>query len=238
MAAKGKLYMIPTPLGENAPMEVLPISVKQIVVQLKEFVVENEKTARAFLKKMEIETPQNDLVIHVLGKYTDKKEIPTFLDACERGENIGLVSEAGFPGIADPGSDIVRMAHQRGIRVVPLVGPTSFALALMASGLNGQSFHFHGYLPIEGSDRLKAIKALEKESARTGATQMFMETPFRNKKLVEVLLTALSPETDFCVACNLNQQDETIITKKVKEWKKQEANHFDKKPALFLILAR
>jgi 16S rRNA (cytidine1402-2'-O)-methyltransferase len=238
MVTKGKLYMIPTPLGENAPMEVLPISVKRIVSELKEFVVENEKSARAFLKKMEINTPQNELVIHILGKYTDKKDIPTFLDACERGGNIGLVSEAGFPGIADPGSDIVRIAHQRGIRVVPLVGPTSFALALMASGLNGQSFHFHGYLPIEGLERNKAIKAIEKESARTGATQMFMETPFRNKKMMEVLLTALSPETDLCVACNLNQQDETIITKKVKEWKKQEANHFDKKPAIFLILAR
>lgn len=230
--------MIPTPLGENAPLEVLPISVKRIVSELKEFVVENEKSARAFLKKMEIATPQNELIIHVLGKHTDKKEIPSFLAACENGENVGVVSEAGFPGIADPGSDIVRMAHQRGIRVVPLVGPTSFALALMASGLNGQSFHFHGYLPIEGLERIKAIKAIEKESARTGATQMFMETPFRNKKLLEVLLTSLLPDTDLCVACNLNQADETIITKRVRDWKKQEANHFDKKPAIFLILAR
>jgi 16S rRNA (cytidine1402-2'-O)-methyltransferase len=234
---KGKLYMIPTPLGENDPMEVLPHSVKTIVSGLKVFVVENEKSARAFLKKMEISTPQNELRIYVLGKHTDKRDIPSFLNACDEGENIGVISEAGFPAIADPGSDLVRIAHHRGIRVVPLVGPTSFALALMASGLNGQQFAFHGYLPIDGRERIKAIKNLEKESARSGATQLFMETPFRNRKLVEDLLSSLAPDTDLCIACNINQTDERIVTKKVREWKKSEAANFDKKPALFLIAA-
>ena len=163
-ASDGKLYMIPTTLGENEPLEVLPISIKRIIEEIDHYIVENEKTARRFIKKISPRKSQPNLNIALLNKFTDPKVLPSFLDPCFEGEDVGVLSEAGCPGIADPGAEIVRIAHQKGISVVPLVGPSSIILALMASGLNGQNFAFNGYLPIENSERKKAIKKIIKVS--------------------------------------------------------------------------
>lgn len=159
---KGKLFLIPTTLGENEPLEVLPISIKRAIEEIDCYIVENEKSARRFIKKISPRKPQPSLLIEVLNKYTEPEAIPTFLQPCLEGRNVGVLSEAGCPGIADPGADVVRIAHQKNIQVVPLVGPSSIVMAMMASGLNGQNFAFNGYLPIDSTERKKAIKSLEK----------------------------------------------------------------------------
>ena len=180
---KGKLYMIPTTLGECDVDKILPLYVKEHLHNLEEFIVENSKTARAFLKKMNIPTPQNELKIHVLNKHTPIEEIHGFLNACRNGTNIGLISEAGCPGVADPGAEITNIAHKEDIQVIPLVGPSSILLALMASGMNGQSFAFNGYLPIEKYERKKKLQNFEKNSTNNNQTQIFIETPYRNDKM-------------------------------------------------------
>jgi 16S rRNA (cytidine1402-2'-O)-methyltransferase len=232
---RGNLYLIPTPIGNNEPLEVLPLSVKKTVIELNEFVVENEKSARAFLKRIGIKTPQDKLRFHVLNKYTDPEELIHFLDACDMGNDIGLLSEAGCPAVADPGAEIVSMAHRKEIKVIPLVGPSSIVLALMASGMNGQSFAFNGYLPIEGKARKRAIVDLEKRSVRFDQTQLFIETPYRNKKILDDLLSYLHPDTKLCVALDLNSVDEEVITRRVADWKKEKKPEIDKRPAIFLI---
>ena len=236
MAAKtkGKLFLIPTTLGENEPLEVLPISIKRAIEEIDYYIVENEKSARRFIKKISPRKSQPNLLIEVLNKYTEPEAIPTFLQPCLEGHNIGVLSEAGCPGIADPGADVVRIAHQKNIQVVPLVGPSSIVLAMMASGLNGQNFAFNGYLPIDTADRKKAIKSLEKKSIDLGQSQIFIETPYRNDKLLAELLKALSINTLLCIACDITLSTEFIATKKISDWKKT-ALDLNKRPTIFIL---
>ncbi|NNK82559.1 MAG: SAM-dependent methyltransferase [Flavobacteriaceae bacterium] len=230
----GKLYLIPTRLGDNAPLEVLPISIKKIIESVDEYIVENEKTARRFIKKVSSKKKQAILKIHLLNKFTQESEIPSYLNSCLEGKKIGLLSEAGCPGVADPGAEIVKLAHQKNIQVVPLVGPSSILLALMSSGMNGQHFTFKGYLPIDKSQRKKTLKQLERISFQENQAQIFIETPYRNNKMLEDICTSLHPDTRVCVACDLTLASEYIKTKTVKAWKKE---HIDlhKRPAIFII---
>lgn len=233
---KGKLYLIPTTLGDNEPLEVMPISVKATVEQLTHFIVENEKTARRFIKKITPLKPQPSLQLKLIDKYVDPVEVNTYLDVCMEGESIGLLSEAGVPAVADPGSDVVRLAHKKGIRVIPLVGPSSILMAMMASGMNGQSFAFNGYLPIDKSERKREIKRLERLSREQNQTQIFIETPYRNHKMLDDLKAALSPGTSLCIAANITLPTEYIKTYTVAEWQNQKPE-LHKIPAIFIIHA-
>ncbi|MGB5377648.1 SAM-dependent methyltransferase [Muriicola sp.] len=233
---KGKLFLIPTTLGETEPLEVLPISIKRAIESIDYFIVENEKTARHFIKKILPRKSQPDLHLEQLNKFTEPERIPAFLDPCMNGLNIGVLSEAGCPGVADPGADVVRLAHAKGIQVVPLVGPSSILLALMASGLNGQNFAFNGYLPIEAGERKKSLKMLEKLSKERNQTQLFMETPYRNDKLFLDVTKYLSPDTLLCLAADITLPTEFISTKTIAEWRHQ-SPELHKRPAIFLILA-
>lgn len=234
MAQYGNLYLIPTRLGDNPPLEVLPISIKKIIEQIDHYIVENEKTARAFIKRIVTNKSQPDLKIKILNKYTSEFDRDTFLNPCLEGFPVGLLSEAGCPAIADPGSDIVALAHQLGIRVVPMVGPSSIILALMASGLNGQNFCFNGYLPIDKSERKNQIKLLERHSSDFNRAEIFIETPYRNTSIMEDLLKTLHPNTKLCVACDLTLPTEFIRTKTVADWKGFKED-LHKRPAIFLI---
>ena len=232
----GKLYLIPTTLGDNEPLEVLPISIKRAIENIDYYIVENEKTARRFIKKISSKKSQGDLVIEALNKFTEPEMIPTFLQPCLEGKNVGVISEAGCPGVADPGADVVRIAHEKNIKVVPLVGPSSILLALMASGLNGQNFAFNGYLPIEAGERKAAIKKLEKLSKETNQSQLFIETPYRNDKLFSELIKSLNTVTKVCIACDITLPTEFISTKTVKEWS-QGKLELHKRPTIFIIQA-
>jgi len=230
----GKLYLIPTTLGDNEPLEVLPISIKRAIENINYYIVENEKTARAFIKKISSGKSQSGLNIESLNKFTEPEIIPTFLQPCLEGKDVGVISEAGCPGVADPGADVVRIAHEKNIKVVPLVGPSSILLALMASGLNGQNFAFNGYLPIEASERKSAIKRLEKLSKESKQSQLFIETPYRNDKLFSELIKTLNALTRVCVACDITLPTEFIATKTAKEWA-QEKLDLHKRPTIFII---
>lgn len=232
----GKLYLIPTTLGDNEPLEVLPISIKRTIENINYFIVENEKTARRFIKKISSKKSQGALNIESLNKFTEPEMIPTFLQPCLEGKDVGIISEAGCPGIADPGADVVRIAHEKNIKVVPLVGPSSILLALMASGFNGQNFAFNGYLPIESSERKSAIKKLEKLSKDTGQSQLFIETPYRNDKLFADLCKTLNPYTSVCVACDITLPTEYITTKRVKDWSNEKLD-LHKRPTIFALQA-
>ncbi|NND80545.1 MAG: SAM-dependent methyltransferase [Maribacter sp.] len=231
---KGKLYLIPTTLGENEPLEVLPISIKRVIEEIDYYIVENEKSARRFIKKISPRKSQPNLFIEVLNKYTEPDVIPTFLQPCLEGINVGVLSEAGCPGIADPGADVVGIAHEKNIKVVPLVGPSSILLAMMASGLHGQNFAFNGYLPIDASERKKAIKSLERRSRDLNQTQIFIETPYRNDKLFAELVNTLSANTFLCIACDITLSSEFISTKKISDWKKTSLD-LNKRPAIFIL---
>lgn len=231
---QGSLYLIPTRLGDNAPLEVLPISVKKIIEKVDDYIVENEKTARRFIKKISSNKPQSALNIHILNKYTQEGELPSFLKACSEGRPVGLLSEAGCPGIADPGADIVKIAHEKDIRVIPLVGPSSILLALMSSGMNGQSFTFNGYLPIDKSERRSTLKKLERLSFDKNQSQIFIETPYRNNKMLEELCSSLGGNTRVCVACDITLPSEYIKTKTITEWKRETVD-LHKRPAIFII---
>ena len=188
-AYSGKLYLIPTRLGMNQPhLEVLPMSIKKVVGETNHFIAENEKTARRFIKAIHPKKSQPALQFNLINKFTDPAEVPSFLNPCKEGHNIGLVSEAGCPGIADPGAEVVRIAHDIGVQVVPLVGPSSILLAMMASGMNGQNFAFNGYLPIDDKERKSAIKSLERLSSIKNQSQVFIETPYRNNKLPTIYI--------------------------------------------------
>lgn len=230
----GSLYLIPTRLGDNPPLEVLPISIKKIIEDVDYYIVENEKTARRFIKRISPSKSQQKLKLSVLNKYTNEAERNTFLDPCLEGKSIGLLSEAGCPAIADPGSDIVNLAHQLQVRVVPLVGPSSIILALMASGMNGQSFSFNGYLPIDKGERKSKLKALERLSAEHNQSQIFIETPYRNMKMLEDLANVLQPQTRVCVACDLTLPTEFIKTLPAKDWKHNKED-LHKRPSIFII---
>lgn len=230
----GKLYLIPTTMGAANPTEVLPTHVKGIVEQIDIYIAENEKTARRHIKKLVPEKPQSILKFFSLNKFTKATDIPSFLNDCKEGESIGLISEAGCPGVADPGAEVVKIAHQQGIQVVPLVGPSSILLAMMGSGMNGQRFTFNGYLPIDKKERKKEIKDLERISQEKQEAQIFIETPYRNNKLLEDLFRTLHPATQLCLACDLTLPSELIITKSISDWKKTKTD-LHKRPAIFII---
>lgn len=231
---KGHLYLIPTTLGDNEPLEVLPISVKKVIENTNVYIVENEKTARHFIKKISSAKSQSSLKLFLLNKYTDASLIPEFLEPCINGIQVGLLSEAGCPGIADPGAEVVKIAHQKNIKVVPLVGPSSILLALMSSGMNGQRFAFNGYLPIDKDDRKKELKRLERYSFEHNQSQIFIETPYRNNKMLEDLCNTLEPNTLLCVACDITLTTEFIKTQTANEWKKNMAD-LHKRPTIFII---
>ncbi|PRX49680.1 SAM-dependent methyltransferase [Salegentibacter salegens] len=230
----GKLYLIPTTMGAANPMQVLPQQVKEIMENLDIFIAENEKTARRHVKQLLPEKQQSSLQFFHLNKFTEASEIPSFLNDCKEGKDIGLLSEAGCPGVADPGAEIVKIAHNEGIQVIPLVGPSSILLAMMGSGMNGQRFTFNGYLPIDKKERKKEIKDLERLSFEKQEAQIFIETPYRNNKLLEDLLQLLNPTTRLCVACDLTLPTEYIVTKPVSEWKKTKTD-LHKRPAIFIF---
>ncbi len=233
---KGKLYLIPTPLGENAAHTILPY-VAHILQHLEVLIAERAKTARHFIKAV-CPGKSLDLTIHELNKHTPPEEIGSFLAAVENGQDIGLVSEAGAPGVADPGAAVVWLAHQRGIEVVPLVGPSSILLALMASGMNGQSFCFHGYLAPKKPDLEKDLKRLEQLSAKFDQTQIFIEVPHRNSGVVEAAFNALTPATKFCIAVDLTLPTEWIKTHTMQQWLTAALPELHKRPAIFLVYGR
>jgi 16S rRNA (cytidine1402-2'-O)-methyltransferase len=230
----GKLYLIPTTLGDTEPLEVMPLSVKKVVEEIDSFVVENEKSARRFVKKIAPKKSQPDLKIMLLDKYADAMEVRHYLDDCEKGISVGMLSEAGVPAIADPGAELVKLAHQKGIQVVPLVGPSSILMAMMSSGMNGQNFAFNGYLPIDKSERKKAIKRLEKISKETDQSQIFIETPYRNDKMFADLKANLSPKTRLCIAADITLSSEYIKTLRTEEWRHVQPN-LHKRPAIFIL---
>lgn len=230
----GKLYLIPTTLGASAPLEVLPISIKKAIENIDYYIAENEKTARRFIKTLSANKPQGDLHFEILNKFTEPAEIPGYLTPCLNGIDIGLLSEAGSPAIADPGASVVRLAHEKKIQVVPLVGPSSILLAMMASGMNGQNFAFNGYLPIDNMERKKIVKKFERISKETGQAQIFIETPYRNDKLLTELTKILHPDTELCIAADISLQTETIHTKYIKDWKGFNIE-LHKRPAIFII---
>jgi 16S rRNA (cytidine1402-2'-O)-methyltransferase len=235
----GKLYLIPITLsnpGETTvvPEDVLPQTIKRTIDFIDYYIVENEKTARKFIKSIHPEKKQPDLKISVLNKHTEIAEHNDFIQPLLRGENIGLMSESGCPGVADPGAVIVKLAHEKGIQVVPLVGPSSILLAIMASGMNGQSFAFNGYLPIDKNDKKQALKSFERLSQEKNQSQLFIETPYRNNKLMEDLLQILQANTYLCVACDITLPTEYIKTKTVNQWKKEKAD-LHNRPCIFII---
>ena len=230
----GILYLIPTPLGENPPLEVLPLTVKKIIEDQNHFIIENEKAARRFIKKIAPNKNQDQLILYPLNKFITQEETETYLDQCEAGVSMGLFSDAGCPGIADPGSVIVAKAHRLGIQVKPIVGPSSLILAMMSSGMNGQNFAFNGYLPIEKKKRRQAIIKFEKKAIKDNQAQLFIETPYRSDSLLNELLKVLLSNTLLCVGCDLSLKNEYIKTLTISQWKNEKAN-LNKRPCIFII---
>ncbi|MDR2622853.1 MAG: SAM-dependent methyltransferase [Dysgonamonadaceae bacterium] len=228
------LYLIPVTLGETEISRVLPPYNKEIIVSIRYFIVENVRTARRFLKQTDPGIDVDSLTFFTLNKHTSTAELSGFLKPIGEGNSIGIISEAGCPAIADPGADIVAIAQGKNIPVVPLVGPSSILLALMASGFNGQSFAFHGYLPIDAGERVKTLKSLEQRIYLENQTQLFIETPYRNGKLVEDILKTCKPATRLCIAADITLSNEYIKTKTVAEWKKQ-VPELSKRPCIFAI---
>ncbi len=234
MKPNGKLYLIPTTLGDGDPFDVLPQTVKRVVDQISIYIVENEKTARKFIKSISPEKVQASLSLSALNKHTEIAEHAKMIQPCVEGKDIGLMSEAGCPGIADPGAAIVKLAHEKGIQVIPLVGPSSILLAMMASGMNGQSFAFNGYLPIEKSEKKAALKAFEKLSFDKQQSQLFIETPYRNNKMLEDLMQTLQPSTHLCIATDITLPSEYIKTLRVADWKKEKID-LHNRPTIFIV---
>lgn len=233
---KGKLYLIPSPLGENEPAEVIPAPVLELLQHLHTYVVEEVRTARRYLSKAGLKGHIGDLEFHELNEHTTQEQVEAFKSLFEDGNDVGLITEAGLPAVADPGSALVALCHRHDIEVVPLVGPSSLMLALMASGMNGQSFAFMGYLPAKTDERRSAIRAMEKDSAAHKQTKIFIETPYRNDSMFADLLAICSPRTRICVAANITMPDAYIRTKTAGEWKKDNII-IGKRPCVFLILA-
>lgn len=234
MKATGKLYLIPVTLGESNPFDVLPETVKRTIEFIDYYIVENEKTARRFIKSVHPEKVQASLHLSTLNKHTEVSEHNQMIQPCLEGKNVGLMSEAGCPGVADPGAAIVKIAHEKGIQVVPLVGPSSILLAMMGSGMNGQSFAFNGYLPIDKGEKKAALKNFEQLSFSKNQSQLFIETPYRNNKLLDDVLQTLQPNTFLCIACDLTLPTEYIKTLRVADWKKTTID-LHNRPAIFII---
>ena len=236
MSEKGTLYLIPSPLGENEPAEVIPAPVLDKLRTLGTFVVEELRTARRYLSRAGLKGHIDALEFHVLNEHTPESEVEAMAALFEDGRDVGLITEAGLPAVADPGAALVALCHRRGIRVVPFVGPSSLMMALMASGLNGQSFAFQGYLPAKTDERRAAIKSIEKQSAAHRQTQIFIETPYRNDAMLEDLLRICAPATRLCIAADITMPDETILTRSIAQWRKDPIT-LGKRPCVFLILA-
>lgn len=233
MALTGKLYLIPSPLGDGAPEDVLPAPVFQILPQIRRYVVEEVRTARRFLSSAGLRGHIEELEFHTLNEHTSPQEVEALLPLFEDGAAVGLISEAGLPAVADPGARLVALCHRHGIEVVPFVGPSSLMMALMSSGLDGQSFAFNGYIPVKPDERKSALKALEKRSFHQ--TQILIETPYRNDSLLKDMLSALSPSTRLCIAANITCPDQFIRTLTVAQWKKLQGFTIGKRPCVFLI---
>ena len=236
------LYLIPVTLGETPIEQVLPSYNHEVIMGIRHFIVEEIRSARRFLRKTDREFPIDDCTFYEMGKHADERQFSAYLQPLREGKPVGVISEAGCPAVADPGADIVRIAQREGLRVVPLVGPNSMIMAVMSSGLGGQSFAFNGYLPVEPSDRAKRLKALESRAWTEGQTQLFIETPYRNQKMFQSLLSTLRPQTRLCIAAGITTADEYIRTLRISEWKKEGlplkgtgGGDFSKIPAIFLI---
>lgn len=232
---RGALYLIPVTLGDTSIEQVLPSYNHDVIMQLRHFIVEDIRSARRFLRKVDRTFPIDDSQFYEMGKHADTKLFSQYLEPLRKGESIGVISEAGCPAVADPGADVVAIAQREGLRVVPLVGPSSMILAVMSSGLGGQSFAFNGYLPVDPADRTKKLKILEARAWNEGQTQLFIETPYRNLKMFQSLLASLRPQTRMCIAAGITTADEYIRTLTIEKWKKQELPDLSKVPAIFLI---
>lgn len=232
----GRLFLVPNTIGESTLIKVIPSEVIGIIRNLRVFATENPKNTRRFLKEIDKSIPIDDLVFLDLNEHSDKKQVEYCLSWLEKGD-VGIISEAGCPGIADPGAELVALAQQKHYPVVPLVGPSSILLALIASGCNGQNFSFNGYLPVKENERAKALRHFEKQSAAENRTQIFIETPYRNMKLFQQMLSVLAPQTLLSIACDITTENEYIRTLTVREWKKQMPD-LDKRPAIFILYAR
>lgn len=229
------LYLIPVTLGETSIEQVLPPYNHEVIMGIRHFVVENIRSARRFLRQTDKAFPIDDCTFFEMGKHADEKQFSQYLQPLREGKSVGVISEAGCPAVADPGADIVKIAQREGLRVVPLVGPNSMIMAVMSSGLGGQSFAFNGYLPVDASDRAKRLKALESRAWTEGQTQLFIETPYRNEKMFQALLSTLRPQTRLCIAAGITTADEYIRTLPISEWKKTKLPDLSKIPAIFLI---
>jgi 16S rRNA (cytidine1402-2'-O)-methyltransferase len=232
---KGTLYLLPSTLGETSPINVIPEYNLRITEKLNHFIVEDLRTARRFLKKILPAINIDSLSFHILNEHTRPEEVASMLAPLLEGHDMGILSEAGLPCVADPGALLVSQAHENGVKVVPLTGPSSVFLALMASGFNGQNFAFHGYLPIDKKDRIAKIKDLEKDAYQHDQTQIFIETPYRNQQMMEALVETCQPQTRICLAVNLTMPDECITTSTAGKWKKMKWPDIQKKPAVFLL---
>ena len=229
------LYLIPVELGDTPQERVLPSYNRDVILSIRHFIVEEVRSARRFLKRVDRDINIDELTFYPMGKHADAHLFVQYLKPLEAGESVGVISEAGCPAVADPGADVVAIAQQKGFHVVPLVGPSSIIMSVMASGLNGQSFAFHGYLPIDPFDRAKRLKQLESRAQQEHQTQLFIETPFRNHKLFETLCQNLKPQTRLCVAAGITTDNEWIHTHTVAEWRKHPLPDLSKTPAIFLI---
>ena len=232
----GILYLIPVTLGDDNIHAVLPPNVVAITQKLEHFVVESEKTARHFLSTIKTAKPVRELTLNLLNEHTLDKDVATLLAPLLAGKDVGLMSDAGCPGIADPGAKLVELAHQKGIRVVPFVGPSSIVLSLMASGLNGQQFAFLGYLPVDKQARNVKLKEIEERSQTHKETQIFIETPYRNQHMLEAILSTCNANTRLCIGSQISLRDEMIVTKRISEWKQSTLPDLNKKPTVFLLL--
>jgi 16S rRNA (cytidine1402-2'-O)-methyltransferase len=229
------LYLLPVTLGDTAIDKVLPAYNAGIIREIKHFIVEDVRSARRFLKKVDREIDIDTLSFYPLNKHTSPEDISEYLNPLAEGHSMGVISEAGCPAVADPGADVVAMAQRRNLKVVPLVGPSSIILSVMASGFNGQSFAFHGYLPIEPNERSKRLKELEGRIYSEHQTQLFIETPYRNHKMLDDILKACRPQTKLCIAANITCEGEYIKTRTVKEWKGTALPDLSKIPCIFLL---
>ena len=234
--SRGRLFLIPSPLGENDPAEVIPAPVLKSLEGFRTFVVEEVRTARRYLSKAGLKGHIGELEFHELNEHTEQAEIEGYIKLFDNGNDVALISEAGLPAVADPGAQLVALAHRNGIEVIPAVGPSSLMLALMASGLNGQSFAFCGYIPAKTDERRSRLKTLEKVSGQLHQTQILIETPYRNDSLFADILAVCSPSVKVCVAANITMPDAYIRTMSISQWKKQ-GIVIGKRPCVFLILA-
>ncbi len=232
---KGKLFLIPVPIGESHPGLVIPEGTLEVTRKLRYFIAENAKSARAFMKKAGMPVPFSEIEVLEIDKHEQQPDFNHYFNEIRKGNDTGLLSEAGMPGVADPGAQFVHKAHHENIKVIPLSGPSSIFMALSASGLNGQGFVFHGYLPKEKTERIKKIQLLERDAKQNRMTQIFIETPYRNQQLLTDILATCKGETQLCIAAGITQEKEFIKTRMVKDWSKTPVN-IDKLPAVFLLL--